>query len=112
LDHGPDADTQLTSMVLRNLIPSIHPLMGCHPGMPFVYNETPNTASLSSALNTAAVTRRLSLALVWARARKLTSSIGRGSVKAQIGRATTPKSRDNLINEAVMKILKNFPPQP
>jgi hypothetical protein len=38
--------------------------------------------------------------------------IWRGSVKAQIDRSTTPKSRDKLINEAVMKILKYFPPQP
>jgi hypothetical protein len=38
--------------------------------------------------------------------------IWRGSVKAQIDSATTPKSRDNLINEAVTKILKNFPPPP
>jgi hypothetical protein len=38
--------------------------------------------------------------------------IWRGSVKAQIDRATTPKSRDKLINEAVTKILKNFPPPP
>ncbi len=38
--------------------------------------------------------------------------IWRGSGKAQVDSASTPESRDKLINEAVTKILENFPPSP
>jgi hypothetical protein len=38
--------------------------------------------------------------------------IWRGSAKGVISDATTPKKRDKLINEAVHKILKNYPPPP
>jgi len=36
--------------------------------------------------------------------------IWRGSAKAQVGDVGTPEKREALINEAVKKILKNFPP--
>jgi len=34
----------------------------------------------------------------------------RGAAKSEIDKATTPEKRDKMINEAVQKILKNFPP--
>lgn len=43
---------------------------------------------------------------------KTKNLIWRGSGKAQVDSAMTPESRDKLINEAVAKILKNFPPSP
>ena len=41
---------------------------------------------------------------------KTKNLIWRGSGKAQVDNTATPESRDKLINEAVAKILKNFPP--
>ncbi len=38
--------------------------------------------------------------------------IWRGSAKADLDSATTPEKRERIINEAVEKILENFPPPP
>jgi hypothetical protein len=41
---------------------------------------------------------------------KTKNLIWRGSAKAEVDDARTPEKREALINEAVQKILKNFPP--
>jgi len=51
----------------------------------------------------------LILDFVGANSKKL---IWRGSAKAEVDNINTPEKSEKLINEAVQKILKNFPPHP